>query len=733
MKDGEIKFSVVLPIYNVDLFLNRCIESIVKQTYRNLEIILVDDGSTDYSPIICDKWKAYDERIIVLHKENNGLGEARNSGLDMATGDYICFFDSDDYVKGNLFEDLAKVLQNNRVDLIIFGHYFLSAGGTIKKSFIPSMSKYKFNNNKEIMNELLPELICTDLKTGRASNLYMSAWSFAFKREKLIRTQFRFESERRLISEDIYSLISLIPCIDSARVINKAYYYHCENKKSLTNTYRPDRFDKTIFCQKMLIKLCESRVYSDEVRQRISRPFLDNILACIKMEAVAIKDKGLRKVKERIKIICKDPLVRQALYEIPKASFSKARRILHLCIKHRLYTLTIILIRLMRAYKSLYYADTGSLLEKVLRRYRVLQYILSIFVTFSGNSQYLINRDREPSIFLIDTPEYKNLGDHAIAYGELKYLKKYFPEYRIYEITDSKFYFYFYQLKRKIRPTDIIILHGGGNIGNQYPVHEHIRRIVIRAFPENKIIVFPQTVYFTDDYIGNKELKKSKKIYKKHKDLTIIAREHISYDIMKEHFNNNNILLTPDIAMYLRQADYKSERIGALICLRDDIEKAVSDEEKQEIKRILGKYFDRLTERDTWADYQVKISERYIALDLIWQQFSRVELVITDRLHGMIFAAITETPCICYRNYNHKIEASYKWLEPLPYIQYLSSLDKLEDAVDRLRALNPKDIHYNNEFAAEHLEKVREMIKAQTAKEQEEGKLYSYEKVYEQQ
>jgi len=96
--------TVVVPIFKVEKYLNRCIESIVKQTYEKIEIILVDDGSPDNCPEMCDEWAKKDSRIKVIHKQNAGLGMARNTGIDNANGEYICFFDSDDYIHPNTIE-----------------------------------------------------------------------------------------------------------------------------------------------------------------------------------------------------------------------------------------------------------------------------------------------------------------------------------------------------------------------------------------------------------------------------------------------------------------------------------------------------------------------------------------------------------------------------------------------------------------------------------------------------
>lgn len=111
----EKKISVIVPIYNVEKYLDKCINSIVLQTYKNIEILLIDDGSTDKSFYICEKWKKKDYRINVIHKSNGGLSDARNYGLNIASGEYVCFIDSDDYIEKDYIEKLYKILIKNKV------------------------------------------------------------------------------------------------------------------------------------------------------------------------------------------------------------------------------------------------------------------------------------------------------------------------------------------------------------------------------------------------------------------------------------------------------------------------------------------------------------------------------------------------------------------------------------------------------------------------------------------
>lgn len=110
--------SIIVPVYNVEAYMNQCIESIVGQTYKNIEIILVDDGSTDNCPTLCDDWKVKDDRIKVIHKENGGLSDARNVGIQIAQGEYIGFVDSDDVIEKSMYESLLEVISKYEADIV---------------------------------------------------------------------------------------------------------------------------------------------------------------------------------------------------------------------------------------------------------------------------------------------------------------------------------------------------------------------------------------------------------------------------------------------------------------------------------------------------------------------------------------------------------------------------------------------------------------------------------------
>ena len=136
--------SVVLPIYNVEKYLDRCIISVVNQSYRELEIILIDDGSPDNCPAICENWVHKDPRIKVLHKQNSGLGFARNSGIELATGKYICFFDSDDYIEPDTIASCVDAAEQEKADIVCFGNDVRTQDGRVLSQRIPTPPRLLF-------------------------------------------------------------------------------------------------------------------------------------------------------------------------------------------------------------------------------------------------------------------------------------------------------------------------------------------------------------------------------------------------------------------------------------------------------------------------------------------------------------------------------------------------------------------------------------------------------------
>lgn len=219
-----MKFSIILPIYNVEKYLSECIDSILKQSFKNFELILVDDGSTDSSPQICDDYAKKDNRVKVIHKINGGQADARNRGLDVALGDYVCYIDSDDYlVNENVLCLLAEKTKTNP-DIVHykFKEWFEKDG---------HIAECKFDYNVQTEGRSLGEIYC-DLIDKDA--YYNSAWSKIIRRNLLIEHNIRFE--RGIVGEDNEWYYHVVMAAQSLVLVDEPLYIYRRRQGSTTTT-----------------------------------------------------------------------------------------------------------------------------------------------------------------------------------------------------------------------------------------------------------------------------------------------------------------------------------------------------------------------------------------------------------------------------------------------------------------------------------------------------------------
>lgn len=286
---------------------------------------------------------------------------------------------------------------------------------------------------------------------------------------------------------------------------------------------------------------------------------------------------------------------------------------------------------------------------------------------------------------LIGVPEYDNLGDIAIGYSEEHFIANHKSEgVELLVVTELNFWKYFKHLKEVISEEDIICIQGGGNFGNQYPDQEKIRRKIISNF-NNTIILMPSTFYLIDE---EKNAKKYSKFYNR-KNITIFAREIYSYNKMKKYFTCN-ILLCPDIVLSLPIVDFGHERKGIGVCLRNDVESNLTIATKEDIKKQLLSKFPSLSHFDTCIRTPALYANQESILQNCWKDISKYEVVITDKLHAMIFCYITKTPCVVISNYNYKIKGVFEWIKDLGWIQFVDDTSKILEFVESVVSLEKK-------------------------------------------
>lgn len=284
---ASAKISIIVPIYKVEKYLDYCINSIVNQTLKDIEIILVDDGSPDKCPQMCDEWARRDQRIKVIHKDNEGLGFARNSGLDIATGEYVTFIDSDDYIDCDAYERLCKLMDENDLDEIRFQcNRFKNDGSQSSNVYTDELKVV--SNSAEIRTLALCvfDMHRKDLLDYQWGG---SACMAVYRRSILEQNNLRFYSERVYLSEDI--VFNFLFYLKSRKVgyLPCTFYHYRINLQSLTKTHNEFALDKADKYARDISKIIEEHgfkpydtvfamgYFADVVRVQFKNILLSNL------------------------------------------------------------------------------------------------------------------------------------------------------------------------------------------------------------------------------------------------------------------------------------------------------------------------------------------------------------------------------------------------------------------------------------------------------------------------
>lgn len=325
--------TVVIPVYGVERWLDRCVGSVVCQSHTDLEILLIDDGSPDNCPRLCDDWARRDSRVRVIHKENAGLGMARNTGIQQARGEYLCFVDSDDRLEPDTVANACALARREQADVVMYGMTACDRRGNITARLIPHPPRHVYEG-AEVREQFLPELL------SEKAGLCLSACCCLISGELIRKTGWRFPSEREIISEDVYALLGLYRHADKVAVLEQAPYHYIANHESLTYTYRADRFERNKAFYLALLELCLESGYSREVARRCAEPFLSYTITAMKQEAAH----NGRRALPRLKAMMADPLLQQLLRERKHRKTGWKRGLLFFCVRKGWYRLAYLML-----------------------------------------------------------------------------------------------------------------------------------------------------------------------------------------------------------------------------------------------------------------------------------------------------------------------------------------------------------------------------------------------------
>lgn len=818
---GEVQplVSIVIPVYNAEKYLGYCLNSIMRQSYTNIEVILINDGSTDGSPEICRRYAAMDPRFSVTDIPNGGVSNARNLGVSKARGEYFLFVDSDDMIHPDTIAWMMEAESRTHTGLIIGNVQMVDFDtGEVLPTLLSSAytDQHRQYTPEEFRRNRMRLIWHTSLLEGLYGKLYRAdTW-----REH----QIRFPADVSL-GEDFIGNMQYFAVCNGVYFLDRVVYYYnnVQNSNSLSHKFRPDLFkNKMMLMEKLERHLGGAGQLSPEELACFYNYVASSGLFCVRdilTTRNASRDDKLRILRDIGNSEYFMQALAQAEYIHPKYQqyvrpllqhhpeklinlpvkpdakpaaatqggqprggiFNRALRkslrlgsrlMGHGRIARRLRVLESSLANVGIRHTMAYYspqairrrrnrADIAEVLSQQLEAFRkefsgLREEFGGLREDFGGLREEFgclreeFGRFREASVrdgydrakdvmdyvylsetrqrqviqrqlaselrqkkkaLLLGTAEHRNLGDAAITIAEQAILRRQFPDYYQVELSTYEQSDRYEFIQAIVNEDDIIFIHGGGNLGSIYPVEEALHRRIIADFPENKIVILPQTIHFSDDDNGRRELALSEQVYNAHPDLTIFARGQQSLAFAQAHFPHARSYLMPDAVLALHR-DYGFEREGILLCLRDDEEALLTSADRQRIAdhvHTLGMSVDTCT---NMAEKDIAREARSAAVNAELRCFARKKLVITDRLHGVIFAAITGTPCIGLGIRNAKIEDHVvTFMQGITHLRYLGNdwMDRLPGALSDLLD-HPKDDPASVDNLTQQLSTIRKVV-----------------------
>ena len=322
--------SVIVPVYNTKGYLRRCVDSLLRQTYQNIEVILVDDGSTDGSAELCDDLKSENNIIKVIHKKNAGQGLARNDGIEQAEGEYVAFVDSDDYIEIDTYRTCIEQIEENKADLCVFGYMQQDEKGHVLMSANVNSDIYlgKDIGNKFVLHFFGDSDTDDDLRG-------VSSCMSVFRTDIIRKYNIRFKSERKVFSEDSIFNLDYCKYIDKAIALSSTFYHYCLKNNSFTKGYQEDRLDLTLTFCGILRQYAQEYELEDKTEDRIRNVLWISIMDCIKQEAARYGFADIKKAVDNIRELVKREEVQNTVCNMNSRELGTKQKVLLAAVKHQ--------------------------------------------------------------------------------------------------------------------------------------------------------------------------------------------------------------------------------------------------------------------------------------------------------------------------------------------------------------------------------------------------------------
>lgn len=348
MMNGKI--SIIVPVYNVEKYLKQCLDSIIHQTYNNIEIICVNDGSTDHSLDILKSY-AYDDRIKIVEKTNGGLSDARNAGLKHVTGEYIMFVDSDDWIDVETCEKSIEKMIQYDVDVVMWSYTREYGDKSLKKYIFDKDIYFDQEDTKYKIYRRLFGLYGEELAHPENADAIVTAWGKLYKSDSILKNNIQFVDTKKIGTEDVLFNIQVF------NYVNKCYYMNCyfnhyrkTNDLSLTSMYKKELFERW----KTLFMFMDKHIQSNELDNSFRKALANRISLSMIGLGLNVVSSSLSFFKKRkeLKLILDDNIMKSSLSSLELKYFPIHWKVYFYCLKKKFVILAIIMLKIMNMLRS---------------------------------------------------------------------------------------------------------------------------------------------------------------------------------------------------------------------------------------------------------------------------------------------------------------------------------------------------------------------------------------------
>ncbi len=722
--------SIIIPVYNVEAYLRECLDSVIEQDCENFEIICVNDGSTDNSLSILDEYKKKYDSVYVYTKENGGLSSARNYGMHKANGKYIFFLDSDDMLADeHCLSFMVECMNEHLLDVMYFdGNSFFED----EAIYLTNASYYEtaYKREKSYGSYLYGRELFVDFVQN--GDYYVQSSLQCLKKEFIDRNQLSFE-DGLLYEDNLFVFMSMML---AGKVMHQNRVVLSRRIRTGSIMQSPPKFHNfyslSYTCQK-IVEFCSNHVpkgYADKEIAIVLNSLKNNALSTYRkleneekkqilklpkyeqylIKAVLFPDVRVSVDKHffpyhlfhagtRIVIYGAGNIGREFYYRATKEGIIQVVGIVDSkalememddipvlpvpMLKQMDYDYILIAVRHPDAVREI----KNNLLKMNIPEYKIKcdrdVYFKDDCYGKSYEYQKFTKRLMESErkrFFLFMQPEHGNLGDYAIAIAEKNFFNDYFPEYELVRVTTNEWLELKTYFVENIKEADVLFITGGGFIGDMWTSFD-VCKDILRSFPQNRKILLPNTLTYHD--LQNKNVVRDdlEQIFSD-SHTYVFFRERNSLKICTDLGWGDRCYCFPDMVLYLKYKETQRKRNGkVLLCFRTDTEKTF--QEADSVRNLIMRNRIQYDEMDTHTYKYIPEPEGELYVNDLLERIQEYDLVITDRLHGMLLAYASGTPCIAFDNFTHKVSGVYEWIKDTPMVNFLEKYDEdeLEDLI----------------------------------------------------